>query len=222
MVKIIELEKRIENFQLDIKGLFLQEKKIHGLIGNNGSGKSTLIKLITGLMTPDHGTIDLGSLSSKDITFTTQRPYMLHDTVYHNLIYPLKIRNRMPTKEVVGKWLGLCGLTGKEQQFAPSLSSGERQKLSFARALIFKPELVFVDETMANMDPESIRTFKAIILEIQQEDPITWVIVSHQPAHIYNLCQEVHMLEAGRHLFSGTPEEAGYFIRERHEKQWSY
>jgi ABC-type multidrug transport system ATPase subunit len=222
MVKIIELEKRIESFQLDIKSLLFQEKKIHGLIGSNGSGKSTLIKLITGLMRPDQGTIDLGSLRSKDITFTTQRPYMLHDTVYHNLIYPLKIRNQIPAKEVIGKWLDLCGLTGKEEQFAPSLSSGERQKLSFARALIFKPKLVFIDETMANMDPESIRTFESIITDIQTEDPITWVIVSHQPTHIYNLCQEVHMMEAGKLLFSGTPKETGYFIKERHEKQWSY
>lgn len=222
MVKIIKLEKRIESFQLEIKGLFLQEKKIHGLIGNNGSGKSTLIKLITGLMRPDDGTIDLGGLGSKDITFTTQRPYMLHDTVYHNLTYPLKVRRQLPAKEEIRKWLDCCGLTGKEQQFAPSLSSGERQKLSFARALIFKPKLVFIDETMANMDPESIRVFRTIITEIQREEPITWVIVSHQPAHIYNLCQEVHMMEAGKHLFSGTPKEMGYFMKERHEKQWSY
>lgn len=222
MVKIIKLEKRIESFQLDIKGLFLQDKKVHGLIGNNGSGKSTLIKLITGLMRPDKGTIDLGGIRSRDITFTTQRPYMLHDTVYHNLIYPLKIRNQMPSKYEIGKWLEQCGLTGKEQQYAPSLSSGERQKLSFARALIFKPKLVFIDETMANMDLESIGVFENIITNIQKEDPITWVIVSHQPAHIYNLCQEVHMMEAGSHLFSGTPKETGYFMKERHEKQWSY
>jgi ABC-type multidrug transport system ATPase subunit len=202
--------------------LFLKEKKVHGLIGNNGSGKSTLIKLITGLIRPDQGTIDLGTLGSKDITFTTQRPYMLHDTVYQNLIYPLKIRNQMPAKEEIGKWLDRCGLTGKEKQFAPSLSSGERQKLSFARALIFKPKLVFIDETMANMDPESLKGFETIITEIQKEDPITWVIVSHQPAHIYNLCQEVHMMESGEHLLSGTPKETETFMRERHEKQWSY
>ncbi|WP_394522571.1 ATP-binding cassette domain-containing protein [Lacrimispora sp. JR3] len=222
MVKIIKLEKRIENFQLDIKRLFLQEKKIHGLIGKNGSGKSTLIKLITGLMRPDQGTIDYGGLKSTDITFTTQRPYMLHDTVYQNLIYPLKLRKKMPVKEEIEKWLDQCGLAGKEQQFAPSLSSGERQKLSFARALIFKPKLVFIDETMANMDAESIRSFQTIIMEIQKENPITWVIVSHQPAHIDGLCQEVHLMEAGRHLFSGTPKEMGYFIKEGYETQWSY
>ncbi|MDR0923438.1 MAG: ABC transporter ATP-binding protein [Hungatella sp.] len=222
MVKIIELEKEIGSFQLNIKRLFFQEKKVHGLIGNNGSGKSTLIKLITGLMKPDHGSIDLGSLGREDITFTAQRPYMLHDTVYHNLIYPLKIRKQIPVKEEIQKWLECCGFTGKEKQFAPSLSSGERQKLSFARALIFKPKLVFIDETMANMDLESVRVFEKIITEIQKEDPITWVIVSHQPTHIYNLCQEVHIMEAGQHLFSGTPKETGNFMRGRNERQWSY
>ncbi len=86
----------------------------------------------------------------------------------------------------------------------------------------FKPKLVFIDETMANMDPESIRTFESIFTDIQTQDSYHLVIVSHQPTHIYNLCQEVQMMEAVSSFFSGTPKEMGYFMRERHEKQWSY
>jgi ABC-type multidrug transport system ATPase subunit len=98
-------------------------------------------------------------------------------------------------------------LSGKEKQYAPSLSSGERQKLSFARALIYKPKIVLMDETLANMDPDSVVIFERIITNIQQKEPITWIIVSHQLAHIYKLCDYVHYMEAGTVLASGAPKE---------------
>jgi ABC-type methionine transport system ATPase subunit len=100
-----------------------------------------------------------------------------------------------------------CGLSGKEEQYAPSLSSGERQKLSFARALIFQPKVVLIDETLANMDSDSTVLIEQMITEIQQKEPITWIIVSHQLAHIYQLCDYVHFMEAGTVLSSGTPKE---------------
>ncbi|WP_312649130.1 ATP-binding cassette domain-containing protein [Aminipila sp.] len=207
MMRIIELEKNIGNFHLNIKDLIIEENKIHGVIGNNGSGKSTLIKLMAGLIEPDKGTIDIGPITMKDITIITQRPYMLHDTVYKNLIYPLKIRKQeLPQSEIM-ECISKCGLWGKEKQYAPSLSSGERQKLSIARALIFKPKVVLMDETLANLDPDSIVLFEQIISEIQIKQPITWIIVSHQLAHIYKICDQVHFMANGTILSSGAPKE---------------
>lgn len=206
-MKIIELEKNIGNFRLNINDLIIEEKKINGIVGNNGSGKSTLTKLIAGLLEPDHGVIDYGSITQQDITITTQRPYMLHDTVYNNLTYPLKLRKQKLSKEEIMEWIHRCGLSGKEKQYAPSLSSGERQKLSLARALIFKPKLVLMDETLANLDPDSIVLFEQFISEIQKEEPITWIIVSHQLAQIYKICECVHFMDAGSILTSGTPKE---------------
>lgn len=207
MLRIIELEKKFGDFQLNIRDFVLEENKIHGVIGNNGSGKSTLIKLMTGLLKPDKGVMDFGTLTRQDIAMTAQRPYMLHDTVYNNLIYPLKIRKQILKRDAIMEWIDRCGLTGKEMQYAPSLSSGERQKLSLARALIYKPKVVFIDETMANMDPDSVVLFEQMISEIQLKEPVTWILVSHQMAHIYKLCERVHFMEAGRILSSGTPEE---------------
>lgn len=206
-MRIIELEKNIGNFHLNIKNLVIEENKIHGVIGNNGSGKSTLIKLIAGLIEPDNGTIDMGSITMKDITIITQKPYMLHDTVYKNLIYPLEIRKQQLPQSEIMECINKCGLSGKEKQYAPSLSSGERQKLSIARALIFKPKVVLMDETLANLDPDSIVLFEQIISEIQLRAPITWIIVSHQLAHIYKICDQVHFMENGRILSSGAPKE---------------
>lgn len=205
-MRIIEMEKQIGDFCLNITDFYIEEKKIHGVIGNNGSGKSTLIKLIAGILKPDKGLIDLDTITIQDITITTQRPYMLHDTVYNNVIYPLKIRKQNIKKEEIMEWLVKFGLSGKEKQYAPSLSSGERQKLSFARALIFKPKVMLVDETFANLDPDSVVLFEQIITDIQKKEPITWIIVSHQLAHVYKICEQVHFMDSGRILFSGAPD----------------
>lgn len=207
MLKIIELEKSYGEFQLNMKDYLFEDHKIHGLIGSNGCGKSTLIKIISGLLQPDQGKIEYGTVTRQDITITTQSPYMLRDTVYHNLTYPLKLRKKPFKKEEIIDWIHRCGLTGKENQYALSLSSGERQKLAFARALIFQPKVVCMDETLANMDPDSVLLFEQIIKEIQSRNPITWIIVSHQLAHIYKLCERVHFMEKGRIITSGTPDE---------------
>jgi ABC-type multidrug transport system ATPase subunit len=219
-MRITELEKKIGDFHLNIPDLKIEENKIHGVIGNNGSGKSTLVKLIGGLLEADKGRIDFGTLTTMDITITSQRPYMLHDTVYNNIVYPLQIRKQKPSKEKVMDWLSKCGLAEKEKQYAPSLSSGERQKLSLARALIFKPKLVLIDETLSNLDPDSVVLFEQFISEIQSIEPITWIIVSHQLAHIYKMCQLIHFMDAGSIIFSGAPDENFFKARNPIIKQY--
>ena len=134
-MKISKLQKKIGQFTLQIEELYLESGKVHGLIGTNGCGKTTLSKLIQGILVPDGGRIDYEGLTPRDITMTTQRPYLLHDTVYQNLIYPLKIRGIRPDEAKMDAWLERCGLLQKKNQYARSLSSGEQQKLSFIRAL---------------------------------------------------------------------------------------
>lgn len=207
MLRMINVRKKIGNFQLSIEDFTVEEKKIHGVIGANGCGKSTLLKLLSGLLKPDSGFIDYGNLRMQDITITTQRPYLMQDTVYHNLIYPLKLRKQKLSKEEITEWINKFGLSGKENQYARSLSGGERQKLAFARALIFKPKVVLIDETMANLDIDSVALFENIISDIQSKAPITWIIVNHQPAHVYRLCEQVHFMAEGRIVANGTPKE---------------
>jgi ABC-type transporter Mla maintaining outer membrane lipid asymmetry ATPase subunit MlaF len=67
--------------------------------------------------------------------------------------------------------------------------------------------VIFIDETMANMDPDSVVLFEQTISEIQLKKPATWIIVSHQLTHIYKLCQCIHFMDAGSILASGTQEE---------------
>ena len=191
-MKITKLEKQMGDFHLNIAEMNLEPGLIHGLVGANGCGKTTLSKLILGILSPDSGTIDYEGLTARDITMTSQKPYLLHDTVYQNLIYPLKIRGIRPDGAEVDRWLSRCGLLEKKMQYARSLSSGEQQKLSFIRALIFEPKLVIVDETLSNLDPDSTELFEELMLEQQKERPITWITISHQLVHIKKICDKVH------------------------------
>ena len=89
----------------------------------------------------------------------------------------------------------------------PVLSSGEQQKLSFIRALVFDPAFVIVDETLSNLDPDSTELFEQLMREQQTKNKMTWLLISHQLVHVRKICDQVHFMEQGNVLVSGTPEE---------------
>lgn len=198
-MKITNLKKTVGTFHLHIEDLTLEPKKIHGISGHNGAGKSVLLKCIMGTATPDEGTIDYEGLDSKEITLMSQRPYLLHGTVYENIVYPLKLRGLKPNEKEIDSLLEKVGLFAQKKQYARSLSSGERQKLSFLRAIVFKPKFIMMDETLSNLDPESEQLIMDMILEIQKEEPVTWLIVSHQLEQKQNFCDVIHRMEKGRY-----------------------
>ena len=103
--------------------------------------------------------------------------------------------------------LAMFDLQDKAKQYARSLSSGEQQKLSMLRAMIFEPKLLIIDETLSNMDPESVDKFEMMILDIQKKKPVTWVLISHRLSHLYRLCDRLHFFSQGRVIASGTGNE---------------
>lgn len=206
-MKIFDLEKTMGDFKLQIEHMEIEPGMVHGLIGSNGCGKTTLAKLIMGILPSDKGHIDYEGLTPRDITMTSQKPYLLHDTVYANVIYPLIIRGIRPDEREVEKLLEQCGLLEKKTQYARSLSSGEQQKLSFVRALIFRPQLIIVDETLSNLDPDSTELFEDIILEEQKKTPITFITISHQLVHMRRICDRIHFLDKGKLIAEGTVSE---------------
>ncbi len=203
---ITDLIKRRGELEISIPHLELQEGAIHGLFGGNGCGKSSLSKLLIGDLEPDAGRIDFGQVKKHEITLMPQRPYMMQRTVYENIIYPLQIR-KMPIKiDEIDSYLEKTDLLHKKNQYARTLSSGEQQKISFIRALVFRPKFVMMDETLSNLDIDSLTVFLDWILEWQQEHKATWLIVSHQFNQLQKLCDLFHYMKKGKIIASGSLE----------------
>jgi ABC-type multidrug transport system ATPase subunit len=207
MLKITGLKKTLGGFSLDIESLVIEKPGIYGLIGPNGSGKTTAAKLITGVIPSGEGVIEFSGLSPRDITMLPQKPYMIDGTVYDNLVYPLKIRKIAPDRNVCEDLLEKAGLREKRLQRARSLSSGERQKLAFMRALIFDPKFVIADEAFVDLDIDSLDMAESLILERQRRSPVTWLIISHQLPHVKRLCEYIFFLCGGRLEASGSADD---------------
>ena len=207
MLTLTGLEKKLGDFYLDIESLVISGPGVYGIIGPNGSGKSTLAKLIAGLMEPDRGNIDTGGLDPRDLTLLPRKPYMMDDTVYNNLVYPLKLRNIQTDPQLIDDYLDRMGLSERRKQKARSLSSGEQQKLAFLRALIFKPRLIIADEAMTALDIDSLDLFENLLLESQKKESSTWIIISHQMSHVRRLASHLFFMYQGKIETSGSLEE---------------
>ena len=204
---VTDVTKTLGKFRLNIASLALRTSGIYGLIGPNGSGKSTAAKLIAGILSPDSGSIDREGLRPQDITMLTQKPYMMDDTIYNNLVYPLKIRGIKPEQALCEQMLERCGLIGRQKQNARSLSGGEQQKLALCRAMIFRPRMIIADESFADLDIDSVDAFEGMVLEMQRRDPAIWLIISHQIPHIRRLCDYLFVMSPGT---SGEPAQAKF------------
>jgi ABC-type multidrug transport system ATPase subunit len=192
------IKKKLGDFSLCIDSLSISKPGIYGIAGQNGSGKSTLVKIMAGLLEQDSGTIDTEGLSLRDITFLGRKPYMMNDTVYNNLVYPLKLRNIKPDSDLIDTFLEKMNFLHRSKQKAKSLSGGEQQKLAFLRAVIFKPKFVIADEAMTAMDTDSLELFEKTIQEEQKKENSIWIIISHQLPNLKNICNNLFYMKEGR------------------------
>ncbi len=211
-MQIIDLKKQRGELLIDIPSLNFVQGKIHGLFGGNGCGKSSLSKILIGDLKPEHGIIDYQGIKANEITLMPQKPYMLQRSIYENIIYPLKLRKMEINEDLIDNQLTRANLLSKKHQYAKTLSSGEQQKISFIRALIFKPKLIIIDETLSNLDIDSLTIFLNWILEWQQENKATWIIISHQLNQLKKVCDLYHYMKKGQIMASGKLEEVLNFV----------
>ena len=205
MLRIRSLKKSLGSFSLSIDSLEIKAPGIYALIGPNGCGKSTTAKLLSGILAPDSGEIAI-ALDRRDITMITQKPYIMDSTVYKNLAYPLKLRGKN-SRPLCDEYLEKIGFIERKNQKARALSGGEKQKLSLLRAMIFNPRLIILDEAMTDLDLDSLDMFEGMVLERQKQDPVIWIIISHQLAHIKRLCDYIFFMAQGCLEAEGPTED---------------
>lgn len=190
---------------LDISNMTIKEGKITGITGPNGSGKSTLLNIISYIDDNFSGKVkyngmDFSKEVAKNITYVFQKPYLLRRSVYDNIVYPLKLRkvdNKSQTKYAndIMKRLEIEDLSNKRGQ---QLSGGESQKVALARALVFKPKLLLLDEPTSNIDSESVKIMEREIVNFNKETSGTVLIVTHNLEQAQRICDEVISLDLGK------------------------
>ena len=150
--------------------------------------------------------LKLRKIAVRNSSRPPRKPRNAHENVSESGSISVRL-NEFPQKSIIDDFLQLAGLENMKNTYAPSLSSGEAQKLALIRAMIFKPKVIFVDETFSNMDMKSQLMFENFILDGQKNSPIAWVIISHQMATIKRLCNFVHFMDGGSVIESGETQQ---------------
>ena len=193
------------------------------LLGPSGCGKTTTLMSIGGFEQPDRGTIRCGDRTLYDAaTRQNVRPerrgigtvfqsYALwpHLTVAKNIAFPLKIQRvrRDAVRARVGELLDLVELPGIGDRYPHELSGGQRQRVALARALAPRPELLLLDEPFSNLDARLRDRARLWLRDIQQDLGITTVFVTHDQDEAFAMSDEIHVMDQGQILQSGTPQE---------------
>ena len=198
--------------QLDLS---IPKGTIYGFLGPNGCGKSTTIRMLTGLLEPTSGEIELFGIPIKHheealkqrIGYMTQAFSLYNNlTVLENLnfvaaIYGLKRTHR---KARVQKLLQRYDLLGREKQLAGSMSGGQKQRLALACATLHKPELLFLDEPTSAVDPENRRDFWEHLFDLCDQG--TTILVSTHYMDEAERCHALAILEEGNKRADGSPK----------------
>lgn len=205
-VEIENLTKRYgDRTVLNIDNLILEEGKITGITGPNGSGKTTLLNIIGGIDAEYNGNVyyngkSLDNETKRNMTYLFQKPYLFRRSVYENIAYPLKLRDYANDKTISLTNAIMENLEIKDLKDlkAHKLSGGESQKVALARALVFKPKLLLLDEPTSNIDPESIKILEREILRFNKETNATIIIITHNMEQTKRLCHKVVSLSNGK------------------------
>jgi tungstate transport system ATP-binding protein len=169
------------------------------LIGANGSGKSTLLRVLHGLVKPAVGSVLRDGTKRQAMVF--QRPFMLRASALNNVALGLWLRGTRWTQareQALGA-LARVGLAEAALRSARALSGGQQQRLALGRAWSLQPDVLFLDEPTASLDPQGKREVEAVVTQFAGEG-LTLVFASHNLGQVKRLATRVVYLEQGRVL----------------------
>ncbi|MBW4935427.1 ATP-binding cassette domain-containing protein [Marinobacter sp. F4206] len=189
--------------------LVIDEPGITVIMGSNGAGKSLLLRSLHGLITPDQGSITLGSLTVSDShdqqAMVFQQPVLLRRTVIQNLAFAApRIAKTAPQRLI--KALESVHLADRADQPARMLSGGEQQRLALARALLSEPGLLLLDEATASLDPASVLLIESLV-KAHSARGAKVILVSHDQGQARRLADEVVFISNGQVAEQGPADQ---------------
>ncbi|MGI6698187.1 MAG: ABC transporter ATP-binding protein [Clostridiales bacterium] len=215
-IQVLGLKKEYDGVKvLDIDQLSFAEGALHVVMGPNGSGKSTLLEIIAGLTRPDGGSVLYGDRQKdfeavrRNITLVMQRSYLFQTSVYNNIAMGLKYRglDREELKDRVLKCAEALDIKRFLHRNVRTLSGGEKQRVALARALALEPDLLLLDESTANLDPESIIIIERVLRDYQRDAGATIIFVTHNVFQAKRLADRAYLLMRGRIIEEGESKE---------------
>ena len=236
VLEMIHVEKHFGGVRaIDDFSVTLEPGKIHGLIGPNGAGKTTIFNNITGIYTPSAGKImfdgkditntpphlvaqmgigrtfqnirlfsNLSVLDNVIIASNQRATYNLPQAIVHTPKF--KTLEKQLSEHALGL-LKIVGLEDKAGERASSLPYGHQRKLEIARAMALEPKLLLLDEPAAGMNADESAELVEFVKEIKESFNLTILMIEHHMDVVSNLCDSVTVLNFGKTLAEGTPDE---------------
>lgn len=218
MIELVNISKQygstVANYRLNLK---VEHGELLTLLGPSGCGKTTTLRCITGHCIPDEGQI---FISGKDVTTVPPHKRKVgmvfqnfalfpHMTVYENVGFPLKIKgiSAKQAAEKIKESLNLVQLTGYEHHYPRQLSGGQQQRVGLARALVYRPKVLLLDEPLSSLDANLREKMRFEIKELQRKLGITTLYVTHDQEEALALSDRLAIMKNGKIHQIGTPEQ---------------
>ena len=211
------LGRRVNNVAIvsDIS-LDVHHGEMLGIVGPSGSGKSSFLRLLNRLDEPTSGTVflegqDYRQFSPRELRrrvgMVTQRPFLFPGGVASNVSFGPRQRGETLPDAEIARLLERVGMTGFAAREVTNLSGGEQQRVSLARALANRPEVLLLDEPTSALDEQAKAGVEELICNLVRETSLTCLLVTHDRDQARRMCDRVAILEAGHLIQTGTPAE---------------
>ncbi len=196
--------------------MHIERGSIYGFVGKNGAGKTTLIRLLCGLQKPSAGSFTLmgNPYDSKDITKARRRlgavvesPAIFKDLSAKDNLIQQYIMLGLPDKKGIDELLSLVGLADTGRKKARNFSLGMKQRLGLAMALCGQPDFIILDEPTNGLDPQGIIEIRELILKLNREKGITFLISSHILDELSRLATHYGFIDHGHIVREMSAEE---------------
>ncbi len=200
----------LDDLHLDVAG-----GSITALLGPSGCGKTTALKLVAGLLRPTTGRVRFGDRDVTDVRAERRGAVMVFQdhrlfpslSAGDNVAFGLRMRGvaRRERRRAASDALAQVGLTGLQARRPAELSAGQRQRVALARALVLEPEVLLLDEPLANLDAHLRSGMRELILSLQRARSLTTVVVTHDQEEAVVLAEDIALLFDGRLHQHGAP-----------------